>query len=93
MSPLTLTAYKTTYYLNPTSYTAFASYSSEASLPNMTSWCGDGVIEGPEECEDGNTDSNDGCSSTCMTEICGDGIVQTSEECDDGNVDDTDGCT
>lgn len=28
--------------------------------------CGDGVIEGPEECDDGNTKDGDGCSKTCL---------------------------
>jgi cysteine-rich repeat protein len=33
--------------------------------------CGDGVVQGScaEECDDGNTDSNDGCSATCQIEI------------------------
>jgi len=30
--------------------------------------CGNGAIEGSEECDDGNTVSGDGCSSTCTTE-------------------------
>ncbi len=30
--------------------------------------CGDGVIEVPEECDDGNADSGDGCSSICFVE-------------------------
>jgi len=30
--------------------------------------CGNGVVEGSEECDDGNTISGDGCSSTCTTE-------------------------
>ena len=30
--------------------------------------CGDGVQEGTEQCDDGNTMSNDGCSATCQTE-------------------------
>ncbi|MHC4698767.1 MAG: DUF4215 domain-containing protein [Planctomycetota bacterium] len=68
--------------------------------------CGDGVIEVPEECDDGNADSRDGCSSTCSvedgwecsgepstcTEVCGDGMIVGSEECDDGNTHDCDGC-
>lgn len=34
--------------------------------------CGDGKIEAPEDCEDGNTDSGDGCSADCQSacEIC-----------------------
>src|SRR3989344_6035592 len=30
--------------------------------------CGDGVIQGSEQCDDGNLASGDGCSSTCQTE-------------------------
>lgn len=41
--------------------------------PNCTSGmciavCGDGVIEPPEQCDDGNTTSGDGCSATCNWE-------------------------
>ncbi|MCC6847414.1 MAG: hypothetical protein IT294_02845 [Deltaproteobacteria bacterium] len=33
--------------------------------------CGDGIVQGgcAEECDDGNTDPNDGCSATCLVEI------------------------
>lgn len=31
--------------------------------------CGDGLLELGEECDDGNTISGDGCSSTCTTEV------------------------
>jgi cysteine-rich repeat protein len=30
--------------------------------------CGDGTLQGAESCDDGNTDNNDGCSSTCAVE-------------------------
>ena len=30
--------------------------------------CGDGVVTGPEQCDDGNTDNDDGCSDVCMIE-------------------------
>jgi cysteine-rich repeat protein len=43
--------------------------------------CGNGILE-DEECDDGNTANNDGCSQECKNEFCGDGIVQSSEECD-----------
>eukprot|EP00659_Diplonema_papillatum_P001098 gene1098-1680_t len=33
--------------------------------------CGDGVVDQNEECDDGNTNSNDGCSSRCMIEMPG----------------------
>lgn len=55
--------------------------------------CGDGDKEGTEECDDGNTKDNDGCSSGCKEEKCGDGVKQTDEECDDGNTNDADACT
>lgn len=38
--------------------------------------CGDGMTQPPEECDDGDTVSGDGCSSTCQIEFCGDGILQ-----------------
>src|SRR5262245_21519762 len=44
--------------------------------------CGNG-IQGPrEECDDGNIQSGDGCSSDCKFEICGNGIKDVHEECD-----------
>ena len=54
--------------------------------------CGDGAVTGDEECDDGNTASDDGCSSTCRHEFCGDGEPGPYEQCDDGNTVDGDGC-
>jgi cysteine-rich repeat protein len=45
------------------------------------STCGNGVIEGFEECDEGDTMPNDGCSATCHLE-CGDGMVTGAELCD-----------
>jgi fibro-slime domain-containing protein len=58
------------------------------------SLCGNGAVESGEQCDDGNTNSNDGCSSLCQredhwtcpvpnqpcikVEYCGDGVVQTA---------------
>lgn len=36
-------------------------------LPHV---CGNGVIEAPETCDDGNTTAGDGCSATCQLESC-----------------------
>ena len=54
--------------------------------------CGDGKEEGPEQCDDGNTDGGDGCSAFCLKE-CGNGITAGPEECDDGNTANGDGCS
>lgn len=40
--------------------------------------CGDGVVDGDEECDDGNRDDNDLCSNSCRATFCGDGIVQSA---------------
>jgi cysteine-rich repeat protein len=54
--------------------------------------CGNGTKEGAEECDDGNTNNNDGCiidyakNILCKTAKCGDGYVHpaSAEECDEG---------
>ena len=49
-------------------------------------YCGNGVLEDGEQCDDGNRLSEDGCESDCtITPFCGDHIVSDGEECDDGN--------
>ncbi len=59
--------------------------------------CGNRVIEGSEQCDDGNLTNGDGCSSTCMKEtpkpVCGNKILEGSEQCDDGNTANGDGCS
>lgn len=55
--------------------------------------CGDGIVNGPEACDDGNTADGDGCNSSCMSEVapvapvtlCGNGIVEAGETCDEGS--------
>jgi cysteine-rich repeat protein len=56
--------------------------------------CGNGKIEPPEQCDDGNTKNGDGCSSMCLKEnaVCGNGKLEGNEECDDGNTTAGDGC-
>ncbi len=65
-----------------------------ASLPPR---CGDGIVDPGEGCDDGNTVSGDGCSSTCQVEtpqpVCGNGILESGEQCDDGNTVSGDGCS
>lgn len=51
-----------------------------------TSVCGDGVVEGAETCDDGNSIDEDECTNACQQAACGDGIVGPGEECDDGGA-------
>jgi len=59
--------------------------------------CGDSAINGREQCDDGNTQNNDGCSSSCRLEVampvCGNNKKEAGEQCDDGNNIDGDGCS
>lgn len=55
--------------------------------------CGNGVVEGDEECDDGDIDDSDSCTSVCTLAVCGDGWTQNAETCDDGNLDNEDSCT
>jgi len=58
--------------------------------------CGNSLVEEGEECDDGNTNSGDGCSAACLLEppeVCGNGVLTASEECDDGNAMNGDGCS
>ncbi len=58
--------------------------------------CGNGAVELGEQCDDGNKNSGDGCSSSCQLEqpvVCGNGVVEAGEQCDDGNTTSGDGCS
>lgn len=75
--------------------------------PCLPSTCGNGIVEGLEQCDDtapAATDRPyDGCFK-CQFEVqcppggsctpkCGDGVVMGTEQCDDGNVQSLDGCS
>lgn len=76
---------------------------SSCDFDDLTNSCGDGMLDTNEECDDGNTINDDGCSSTCKKEtsstppvstpVCGNRIVETGEGCDDGNTLNGDGCS
>jgi cysteine-rich repeat protein len=60
--------------------------------------CGDGIVNGPEQCDGwANSGSHLTCNPDCrFTPGCGDGILQLPEQCDDGplyNTGDYAGCT
>ena len=53
------------------SYLALASYSDDSTTSieskiYSTVLCGDGVVEGPEQCDDENADNTDGCLTSCV---------------------------
>jgi uncharacterized repeat protein (TIGR03806 family) len=57
--------------------------------------CGDGFRIAPEQCDDGNVVSGDGCTADCRVEFCGDGVLNDGgEECEPpGTTTCTDSCT
>ena len=52
--------------------------------------CGNGVRDVGEQCDDGNRDDTDGCTTACT--VCGNRTVSPGEDCDDGNLVNGDGC-
>ncbi|MBX3233294.1 MAG: DUF4215 domain-containing protein [Labilithrix sp.] len=71
--------------------------------------CGNSILDGDDECDDGNPTPDDGCSASCKVEdgyvcnipgqpcakigACGDGVLKEGEECDDKTTVGGDGCT
>lgn len=56
--------------------------------------CGNRIVEGDEECDDGPANGDTAaCKADCTLPSCGDGLVwEGEEECDDGDDDDSDEC-
>jgi len=57
-------------------------------VANVHSICGDGVVSGSEQCDQGDRNENiaGACRTYCMKPACGDGIRDGQEECDDGTA-------
>jgi cysteine-rich repeat protein len=52
-----------------------------------TGSCGNGIKDGTEQCDDGNTSDNDSCINSCKNAVCGDGLVREGfEQCDMGSL-------
>lgn len=88
----------------PSSLSSFDSSSLPWDVSSSLSFgsvCGNGVMEGAEQCDDGNVREADGCDRQCRRESlvtyaspgCGNGALESGEECDDGNSRDLDGCS
>jgi cysteine-rich repeat protein len=57
-------------------------------------YCGDGIVDPGEQCDDGALNGTpDHCDANCTEPGCGNGIVDPGEECDDGNTQSCDGCS
>jgi len=68
--------------------------SPETSTTDADPVCGNLVVEGTEECDDGNDVDGDGCEVNCTnTPECGNNMVDVGEVCDDGNTIDGDECS
>src|SRR4026209_1323105 len=49
--------------------------------------CGNGTVDGNEQCDDGNSIEADECLSTCRFATCGDGFIRTGfEACGSTNL-------
>jgi cysteine-rich repeat protein len=69
--------------------------SSSCSGSYTVGYCGDGLKNGPEACDDANTNNTDNCLNSCQWNAsCGDGVTQAfaGESCDDGNTSNADSC-
>ncbi len=57
--------------------------------------CGDGVVDGDEECDDGPANGpGQPCLANCILNRCGDGVQDPEEECDLGDLNGPDnGCS
>lgn len=91
-----------TIYIPPSNPTSAPKSSSAPNLsippyiPVSSFLCGNGKVEAPEICDDGNKIDTDACKNNCTKNFnpqkCGNGVREGTEECDDGNQDKTDGC-
>ncbi len=46
-------------------------------------FCGDGIVQPPETCDDGNLDARDGCLASCALSSCDDGVRGGDESAPD----------
>ena len=73
---------------------ARSSLPGEGTTTTPATSCGNGKIEGDEDCDDGDAEGTDACVVGCAFARCGDGLVHAGVEgCDDGNTVAGDACT
>jgi len=80
--------------LAPTTTTSSTTSTTGVAQPTTTTTvppgCGNGMTDAGEECDDGNTNPDDGCTNACT--ICGNNNITVPETCDDGNTAADDNC-
>jgi cysteine-rich repeat protein len=77
-----------TYNVRVNAFSAAATFNYTVQA-RMMSECGNGLIEGFEQCDGGPT-----CDADCvLIPGCGNGLLEIGEACDDGNLTDSDGCS
>jgi cysteine-rich repeat protein len=92
--PSTITVTDTETTISPTDPTETMTDPTEPTDPTLPPGCGNGVVEGGEECDDGDDSNEDDCLTNCFLAFCGDGFVRAGvETCDDANSNPDDGCT
>ncbi|MDD5041691.1 MAG: DUF4215 domain-containing protein [Candidatus Peribacteraceae bacterium] len=80
------------------SFSSSSSSSTSSSSSSTPPFCGNGVVNSGEQCDDGNQMIGDGCNASCRREsthgqpVCGNGVQEIYEQCDDGNLQAGDGC-
>ena len=96
-----------TYYVLVRAFSATATIAQYNARVTVVSTCANGILEGSEACDDGNSTAGDGCAVNCAIETgygctgtpsvctlnCGNGTLQAGEGCDDGNRTAGDGCS
>lgn len=65
---LTLEELDAVAYVGPTAFQKLREYAAANPIPEPASFCGDGVLEDGEACDDGNSINADGCSASCEIE-------------------------
>ncbi|MCR9165314.1 MAG: RCC1 domain-containing protein [Nannocystaceae bacterium] len=73
---------------------AGSSGDSSSTGSSVKPFCGDGIVDADEECDEGLANANSAdCTASCTVNVCGDGFQHAlTEACDDGNADSTDDC-
>jgi cysteine-rich repeat protein len=80
----------------PRPYRGCSAFCRHTGAASGNSTCGNSDVADGEDCDDGNLNSSDGCSSACLhtgssasvASVCGNAILESGEACEKGNVND-----